>query len=238
MRNNLCLYGALLLIFQVLVGCDAAVPVNEPPKAERAAARDADKKPAEAADDARLIVAFGDSLYAGYQLGPKDGFAPTLQKALRDNGANVTVLNAGVSGDTTAAGRARLNFVLDNAPQKVEMVILGLGGNDMLRGIRPSETRANMTAMMDELKRRNIGVIITGMLAPPNLGQEYASEFNEIFPGIAKQYGAPLYPFFLDGVVGNNALMLTDGIHPNKGGVAKVVAGIMPTVERALNAQQ
>jgi acyl-CoA thioesterase-1 len=118
------------------------------------------------------------------------------------------------------------------------MVILGLGGNDMLRGIRPSETHANMAAMMDELKRRNIGVIITGMLAPPNLGQEYASEFNGIFPGLAKQYGAPLYPFFLDGVVGNNALMLTDGIHPNKGGVAKVVAGIMPTVERALNAQK
>jgi acyl-CoA thioesterase-1 len=229
LKKNFSLYGALLLLFQVLAGCDAAPPPIEAENAGRAIT-------SEASEPTRLVVAFGDSLYAGYRLDAKDGFAPVLQAALRSKGFAVSVLNAGVSGDTTFAGKARLAFVLDNAPQEVEMVILGLGGNDMLRGIKPEETRANLTAMLEDLKRRNIEVVLTGMVAAPNLGPDYAAKFNAIFPDLAKQYGAPLYPFFLDGVVTDGALMLPDGIHPNKQGVAKVVVGIEPVVASALAA--
>ena len=225
--KNFALYGALLLFFQVLVGCDTAPPIKEVPKTGEQAVS-AQEEPT------RLIVAFGDSLYAGYRLDPADGFAPQLQKALRAQGLAVSVLNAGVSGDTSSAGKARLGFVLDNAPQEVEMVILGLGGNDMLRGIKPEETRANLMAMMDELKKRNIDIVLTGMLAAPNLGPDYASKFNSIFPDLAKEYDVPLYPFFLDGVVTDGKLMLADGIHPNKDGVAKIVSGIEPVLEAAL----
>lgn len=184
--------------------------------------------------DTKLVIAFGDSLYAGYRLGPKDGFAPQLQAALRARGLAVSVLNAGVSGDTSSAGKARLAFVLDNAPQPPVLVILGLGGNDMLRGTKPAETRANLTEMLDELNRRKIPSVLTGMLASPNMGPDYAAAFNPIYPELAQQYRAPLYPFFLDGVVTDANLMLPDGIHPNKDGVARVVGGIAPLVETAL----
>lgn len=221
------LYGALFLLCQVLVGCDDARPTKDVPNAVTHPAT-------ELRGQSRLIVAFGDSLYAGYQLGPKDGFAPQLQAALRRKGFAVSVLNAGVSGDTTGAGLARLRFVLDNAPQKVELVILGLGGNDMLRGIAPQETRANLAAMLEILDKRKIDVLLTGMLAAPNLGRDYAVRFNAIYPDLARQYRAPLYPFFLDGVVANGALMLPDAIHPNRKGVSRIVEGILPIVETAL----
>ncbi|MFC4291603.1 arylesterase [Sphingorhabdus arenilitoris] len=229
--RNLSLYGALLFLFQGLVACDAAPPPDQVKQTQQMASK-------QNAEPTRLVVAFGDSLYAGYQLDPKDGFAPQLQAALRKQGFAVSVLNAGVSGDTTAAGKARLNFVLDNAPQEVEMVILGLGGNDMLRGIRPEETRANITAMMDELKKRRIDVVLTGMIAAPNLGADYASKFNSIYPDLAKEYDTPLYPFFLDGVVTDSKLMLADGIHPNKQGVSKIVTGIEPVIASALKANE
>ncbi len=232
MKKYLGTYGALLLIFQVLVGCGPA-ETQKPAAAKTAAAattQDTEAMP--------LVIAFGDSLYAGYQLGPKDGFAPQLQAALRAKGTAVSVLNAGVSGDTTSAGKARLSFVLDNAPQPPALVILGLGGNDMLRGTKPAETRANLTEMLNELKRRKIPVVLTGMLASPNMGPDYATAFNPIFPDLAKQYGAPLYPFFLDGVVTDGKLMLADGIHPNKDGVMRVVSGIAPLIETALRDTQ
>jgi acyl-CoA thioesterase I len=228
MKNSAILYGVLLLTCQVLVGCGPAVPQKN------AAGKDVGGSFA-GAEPTRLVVAFGDSLYAGYKLGPKEGFAPQLQAALRQNGYAVSVLNAGVSGDTSAAGRARLSFVLDNAPQKVEMVILGLGGNDMLRGMKPDETRDNLSAMLDELKRRNIEVVLTGMLASPNMGQDYAQAFNPVYPQLAKQYGAKLYPFFLDGVVTDGKLMLEDGIHPNADGVALIVAKVEPMIATALD---
>jgi acyl-CoA thioesterase I len=225
LRNYPGLYGAVLLIFQVLAACGPA-PAQKAVTAKTEAGVETGSGP--------LVIAFGDSLYAGYKLGPKEGFAPQLQAALRDEGVAVSVLNAGVSGDTTSAGKARLNFVLDNAPRPPDLVILGLGGNDMLRGTKPAETRANLAAMMDELKRRKIPVVLTGMLASPNMGPDYAAAFNPIFTDLAAQYDAPLYPFFLDGVVTDTALMLPDGIHPNKAGVARVVGGIKPLVETAL----
>ena len=226
MNRGFWLYGALALLLQVLVGCGQAA---ESTKSEQASA----KSEAPAVYD-KLVVAFGDSLYAGYRLAPNEGLAPQLQAALKTDGINARVHNAGVSGDTTAAGKTRLAFVLDNLERKPDLVVLGLGGNDMLRGVKPEQTSANMAAMLDELKKRQIPAVITGMLAAPNLGADYARGFNPIFPELAKQYGAPLYPFFLEGVVTDSALMLPDGIHPNAKGVSRVVEGLSPLVEAAL----
>jgi acyl-CoA thioesterase-1 len=220
-----------LLLLQGVVGC-GQTPVST--KDEAASAKSNEAAPAQYD---KLVVAFGDSLYAGYRLAPNEGLAPQLQAALKADGINARVHNAGVSGDTTAAGKTRLAFVLDNLERKPDLVVLGLGGNDMLRGVMPDETRANMEAMLDELEKRDIPVVLTGMLAAPNLGQDYGNAFNAIFPALAKEYDAPIYPFFLDGVVTDKALMLPDGIHPNAKGVARVVEGISPLVEAALKEQ-
>lgn len=218
-------YGAAALLCQALAACGSAEAPPESTK-ERASAAAVAPVPA----DAPLVIAFGDSLYAGYQLGPTEGLAPQLQAALVAAGNPARVQNAGVSGDTTAAGRARLTFVLDNAPTKPALVVLGLGGNDMLRGIGAAETRANLTAMMDELKRRDIPVVLTGMLAAPNLGADYGRAFNSIFTDLAKQYDAALYPFILEGVLTKPELMLPDGIHPTADGVTVMAKGIAPLV--------
>ena len=225
--RNLLSYGVALLLIQGLVACGQS-PVANPP--EKAA------KVQETTQYDRLVVAFGDSLYAGYRLGPNEGLAPQLQVALQAMGINARVHNAGVSGDTTAAGKSRLTFVLDNLERKPDLVVLGLGGNDMLRGIKPEESRANLAAMLAELKKRDIEVVLTGMLAAPNMGPDYANAFNPIFPDLAKQNDAPLLPFFLDGVVTDASLMLDDGIHPNAKGVAKVVEKLSPLVEAELKA--
>ena len=221
-------YGALCVTIQGLSGCGSnPVAENKTDVQETAKVAQYDQ----------LVVAFGDSLYAGYRLAPQKGLAPQLQAALQAGGINARVHNAGVSGDTTAAGKTRLAFVLDNLDRKPDLVVLGLGGNDMLRGIKPAETKANMRAMMDELKRRDIPVVLTGMLAAPNLGADYVNSFNGIFPDLANTYGASLYPFFLDGVVTDAALMLPDNIHPNAKGVSRVVEGLSPLVEAALKRQ-
>jgi len=221
-------YGALCVAIQGLSGCGSNPVVDN--KAEV-------QETAKVVQYDHLVVAFGDSLYAGYRLAPNEGLAPQLQAALQADGINVRVHNAGVSGDTTAAGKMRLAFVLDSLDRKPDLVVLGLGGNDMLRGIKPAETKANMTAMMDELKRRDIPVVLTGMLAAPNLGADYVNSFNGIFPALADTYDVALYPFFLDGVVTDAALMLPDNIHPNAKGVSRVVEGLSPLVEAALKQQ-
>jgi acyl-CoA thioesterase-1 len=222
------LYGALCVAIQGLSGCGSnPVAENKTDVQETAKVAQYDQ----------LVVAFGDSLYAGYRLAPNEGLAPVLQAALQAGGINARVHNAGVSGDTTAAGKTRLAFVLDNLDRKPDLVVLGLGGNDMLRGIKPAETKANMSAMMDELKRRDIPVVLTGMLAAPNLGADYVNSFNGIFPDLANRYGASLYPFFLDGVVTDSALMLPDNIHPNAKGVSRVVEGLSPLIEATLKRQ-
>ncbi|MEQ1540356.1 MAG: arylesterase [Sphingorhabdus sp.] len=223
--RSLISYGAALLLIQGLSACGAS-PVAD-------AQQNAAKTEQVVAYD-KLVVAFGDSLYAGYRLGPNEGLAPQLQAALKAKGINARVHGAGVSGDTSAAGKARLTFVLDNLERKPDVVVLGLGGNDMLRGIKPTETRANIAAMVAELDKRGIDVVLTGMLAAPNLGADYADAFNPIFPALAKQYDAPLLPFFLDGVVTDKTLMLDDGIHPNAKGVTKVVEKLGPLVEGEL----
>ncbi len=183
---------------------------------------------------APLVVAFGDSLYAGYGLDAGEGFAPELQRQLAADGVAVTVFNAGVSGDTSTAGRARLAFALDGLPRNPALVIVGLGGNDLLRGIEPSVTRANIDAILAELKRRDIPAMLTGMRAPPNMGPDFVRDFEAIYPDLARQYGAALYPFFFDGIYGNSALFLPDGIHPTAQGIDAVVERVAPVVADAL----
>lgn len=188
--------------------------------------------PAHAAD--RLILAFGDSLTAGYQLKPGEGFTYQLEAALRKEGKAVRVHNAGVSGDTTAQGKARLGWVLSSLKQKPDLAIVALGANDMLRGQPAAQTRANLDAIVGELRRQGIPVVVAGMQAAPNMGAAYAKEYNAIFPAIAKKHGATLYPFFLQGVAAQPKLQLADGMHPNREGVAVMVRNILPTVRKAL----
>jgi len=182
----------------------------------------------------RLILAFGDSLTAGYGLPATDGFTRQLEDALKSQGLNVRVHNAGVSGDTTSGGRSRLGWVLSSMKQKPDLVILELGANDALRGIDPKLTRANLDAMLTELKSQNLPVLLAGMYAPRGLGATYYKAFDAIYPDLAKKHDVALYPFFLDGVAADPALNQRDGIHPNKAGVAVIVKRLAPHVRRAL----
>ena len=180
------------------------------------------------------ILAFGDSLTAGYGLPQGQGFAPQLEDSLRRNGIRAYVTNAGVSGDTAAAARARLGWTLDGLREKPDLAIVALGGNDMLRGLRPSQTRADMDAILAEFKKRDIPVLVAGMLAAPNLGPQYGAEFNRIFPDLARQYQASFYPFFLANVAGVPSLNLPDRVHPNFQGIKRMVSGITPSVIEAI----
>jgi acyl-CoA thioesterase I len=182
----------------------------------------------------KLVVAFGDSLTAGYGLAPNQSFPAQLQAALLRGGIQARVHNAGVSGDTSAAGRARLGWVLAGLKVKPDLLILELGANDMLRGLQPAQTRANLEAMLADLKRRGIAVIVAGMRASPNMGKAYQAQFDPLYPALAKKYGAQLYPFFMKGVTGNRSLLIGDQMHPNGQGVAVVVRGILPVVAGAL----
>jgi acyl-CoA thioesterase-1 len=177
------------------------------------------------------VVAFGDSLMAGYQLGPGESFPEKLEAALRERGHDVVIANAGVSGDTTTGGLARLNW---SVPDDTDLVILGLGANDMLRGISPGTTRDNLGEMITRLKDRDIDIILAGMLAAPNLGPDYQAEFNPIYSDLAEKHDLPLYPFFLEGVAATPDLQLEDGMHPNAAGVDRMVEGILPVVEAEL----
>ena len=191
--------------------------------------------PAGAADPRPVtVLAFGDSLTAGYCLRSGEGFAPQLQDMLRRNGLAARVINAGVSGNTAGQGRARLKWTLDGLKEKPDLAIVALGANDMLRGLPPSRTREDLDAILAEFKRRDIPVVIAGMLAAPNLGMRYMTEYNAICPDLARKYRAPLYPFFLAGVAGNPALNLPDRVHPNFQGIKRMVTGIAPTVLKAL----
>jgi acyl-CoA thioesterase-1 len=180
----------------------------------------------------RLLV-LGDSLAAGYGLAAEDAFPVQLAKALRQAGHDVTVINAGVSGDTTAGGLARLDWALADKPQ---LVIVELGGNDALRGLPPEETRANLDAILERLGKAGVKTLLAGMQAPHNLGEHYTTAFNRIYPQLAKQHRVAFYPFFLEGVALDPALNQPDGIHPNARGVAVIVTRILPFVETLLDA--
>jgi len=186
-----------------------------------------------AAADARTIrlVALGDSLTAGYGLAPEEAFPAALERALREKGWDVAVANAGVSGDTASAGAARVDW---SVPDGTDGVILELGANDALRGLDPAGTETALRQILDRLKTRNIPVLIAGMYAPRSLGADYYGKFDAIYPRLAAEYGADLYPFFLDGIAGEARLNLQDGMHPTAEGVRTIVARILPTVESFL----
>jgi acyl-CoA thioesterase I len=192
------------------------------------------KAEAAAQEQGPLVLAFGDSLYAGYGVLPQQSLPAVLQRELKARGVAATVRNAGVSGDTTAAGRQRLAYTLDGLPGKPDLVLLGLGGNDMLRGLPPEETEANLRAILDELKRRGIPVVLTGMVAAPNMGRAYGAQFDAIYPKLAKDYGAGLYPFILEGVVTDSRLMLPDRIHPTPAGIERIADRVAPIVAERL----
>ncbi len=177
------------------------------------------------------ILALGDSLTAGYGLAQSEGFAAVLERALRERGHDVRVIDAGVSGDTSAGGRARLDWAL---AEGAEAAIVELGGNDGLRGLDPRQTEENLAAILDALAARRIPVLLSGMYAPPNLGADYQRDFRAAFDRMGARPGVIYDPFFLDGVAGDPALNQPDRIHPNPEGVRRIVARLLPMVERLI----
>jgi acyl-CoA thioesterase-1 len=177
------------------------------------------------------IVALGDSLTAGFMLPTAQSFPAQLERALRAKGYNVEIVNAGVSGDTTAAALERLEWAV---PDRIDAAIVELGANDALRGLDPRLTRRNLDAIVGRLKAKGAEVLVTGMLAPRNWGEGYVRQFEAIFPDLAEAHGALLYPFFLDGVALRQHLNMDDGIHPNSQGVAEIIARILPSVEELI----
>ena len=182
-----------------------------------------------ASDSVTKIVVIGDSLVAGYGLKPEEGFTAQLEQALQDASYSVKIVNAGVSGDTTSGGLARADWILGD---RYDAVILFLGANDALRAIPPYLVENNLRAIMDKLKERELPVLFVGMKAPRNLGPKYSEEFDSIYPGVAEDYDAVFYPFFLEGVATDLSLHQDDGIHPNKEGVASIVERMLPYTEQ------
>jgi acyl-CoA thioesterase-1 len=184
--------------------------------------------------DRPLILAFGDSLTAGYGLEQGLGFAPQLQATLRRHGIKAEVADGGVSGDTSEAGKARLGWTIDGLPRKPDLVIVELGANDMLRGLDPKLTEGNLDAILAELERRQIPVLFAGMRGAPNLDPEFIQRFEAIYPALARKRGAPLYPFFLEGAAAQPRMIQPDGMHPTFEGVKRIVTAITPAVKQGL----
>lgn len=181
-----------------------------------------------AAAEPLQLVGLGDSLMAGYQLPQEDALPAQLQRQLAAKGHDVVIANAGVSGDTTAGGLSRVDW---SVPEGTDGVILELGANDALRGIPPEQTEKNLDQIIARLKERNVPVLLVGMLAPPNMGEDYGRKFNGIYPRLAEKYGLPLYPFVLEGVITDRALLLEDGMHPNTKGLQIMAERMLPLTE-------
>jgi acyl-CoA thioesterase-1 len=207
---------------------------NEVAAPEAAAESSTPAPGAEVTGPERRILAFGDSLFAAYGLKAGEGYPARLEAALRRQGLNVRVTNAGVSGDTTAAGLARIEFVLDSLDAPPDLAIVELGGNDLLRGIAPAETRSNLNAILAELKERDIPVLLMGMRAPPNLGEAFVEEFDGLYPDLAQRYDAALVPFFLEPVWDKPALIQEDRVHPTAEGIEALVTATADDVAKAL----
>lgn len=179
------------------------------------------------ADDRPVILALGDSLTAGYGLPPGKSFPAQLEAALAEREVDARVVNGGVSGDTTAGGLARLDWLMAERP---DLVIVELGANDGLRGLDPANTRTNLDRIISRIREAGASVLLAGMVAPPNLGRDYVDEFNSIFPALAEKHGTAFYPFFLEGVAMDPALNQKDGIHPTGEGIAVIVENMLPVV--------
>ncbi len=216
----------------LLAACSQPAPPPAQPSGAASAAVDASLP---VMGPERHILAIGDSLFAGYGLStPADAYPARLETALRARGINARIVNAGVSGDTSAAGAERFAFVLKSQAQLPDLVIVEFGGNDILRGLPPEQTRANLSAMLGAAKRAGVPVLLMGMLAPPNLGADFKAKFEPIYPELAKQYGASLVPFFLAAVQGKPDLVQADHIHPTAGGVDEIIAATADQVAKAL----
>jgi acyl-CoA thioesterase I len=220
-----CLAVVLAL---ALAACGGEAPAPEPGASEAAGAARTVTGPE------RRILAFGDSLFAGYGVDEDQSYPARLEAALRRQGVNARVTNAGASGDTTAAGLQRIEFVLDGLEQVPDLAIVELGGNDLLRGISPPETRENLAAILSELQERGIPVLLMGLRAPPNLGDIYVEDFDAIYPELAERYGAALVPFFLEPVYDQPKLMQLDRVHPTAEGIEAIVATTVDEVAEAL----
>ena len=193
---------------------------------------------ANAAEAGLRVLAFGDSLTQGYGVPPGMDFPNVLERALKAKGVNATIINAGVSGDTSAGGLARLDWSLGDAKTQPDAAILELGANDGLRGLAPAEMEKNLDAILARLKARNIPVLFAGMKGPRNFGSAYATEYDAVFPRLAKKYGVIFYPFFLEGVALEPALVQPDGLHPNPKGVDAIVSRMTPLVAELVRQAQ
>jgi acyl-CoA thioesterase-1 len=218
----------------VLAGCGDGREAGAPPENLRETVSTVDQATRPVAGPERRILAFGDSLFAGYGLEEGQGYPEVLQAELRRRGINARVMDAGVSGDTSAAGLQRIAFVLGAQQAPPDLAIVELGGNDLLRGIAPSQTRQNLTAILSELQARRIPVLLMGMRAPPNLGEAYVAEFDSIYPELARQFGTALVPFLLEPVYDKPELIQPDRIHPTAEGIEAMVAATVDDVADAL----
>ena len=219
----------------LLAACSNDAPAPWPGESASASAAMAASDPMPVVGPERHILAMGDSLFAGYGLGPGESYPDKLETALRAKGTNARVANAGVSGDTSAAGAQRFGFVLDSQKVRPDLVIIEFGGNDVLRGLPPAETRKNIEAMLAQAKKRGLKVLVMGMLAPPNLGGAFKAEFEPIYPELAKKYGAARVPFFLAPVVGKPDLIQADHVHPTARGIEEIVEANAGDVVKALD---
>lgn len=227
------------LLALLLIACGGETQVAEREPEQIAAAPDgrngdSSEAPVPVMGPERHILAFGNSLFAGYNVAPENAYPATLQAALRARGVNAVVTNAGISGDTTAAGLQRLAFTLDAQQEKPDLVILELGGNDLLRGISPEQTRANLDQMLRELQRREIPAILFGLRAPPNLGSAYMRAYDDIYPDLAEKYNAQLVPFFLEPIYDRPELIQQDRVHPTAQGIEVLVGYTADEVAEAL----
>jgi len=217
-----------------LAACGAEAPVEAPRAGTADGAFEAGEEVIPVMGEEVRILAFGDSLFAGYNLPEPDGYPEKLEAALRARGTNARVIDAGFSGDTSAAGRDRLEFVLDGQAQKPDLFILELGGNDLLRGLSPDETRANFDAMLTTLTVAEIPVLIMGMRSPPNYGPEYTAQFDAIYGDMAEKYGTALIGFWLEDIYQQPQLFQNDRIHPTAEGIEVLVTSTIDEVVAAL----
>lgn len=223
------LYAVPLIAILLLAACGKSEPPPAPPT------QSAEAPPEIPAMGKELhVLALGDSLFAGYGLKSDQAYPVRLEVALRARGINARIANGGVSGNTSADGLARLNFTLQNQNPAPDLVLVEFGGNDMLRALPPEQTRANIDAILTELGKRGIPVVLMGMLAPPNLGADYRRKFDTIYPEMAKKHGAVLVPFFMQAVVDQPVLFQPDHLHPTEQGVEAIIAATIDQVSGAL----
>ncbi len=232
-RSSIALLGFACL---GLGGCSSEAPVENPPGQSDNA--ETETQEIAVAGTQRNILAFGNSLFAGYNVPKDDSYPAKLEVALREQGVNARVINAGVSGDTSAAGRQRFEFTLNAQEDAPDLLVLELGGNDLLRGVNPAETRANLAAMIETAQSRGIDVLLMGMQAPPNVGPEFLAEFNGLYGSLAQEYDVKLVPNWLEEVAMQPELIQADRIHPTVEGIEVLVSDTASDVAAALPGNQ